>query len=125
MNRSPRGLKGFALHVLPFLAYCILLFLVSGMPQPPTPDLGIDWGDKLLHAGAFFVMTLLAWRAATWLFPGRKRIVHIVIAVGFASFYGATDEFHQSFVEERSADVLDWLADTVGAVVAGLVLARR
>jgi VanZ family protein len=29
--------------------------------------------------------------------------------------YGASDEFHQRFVPGRTADVLDWLADSLGA----------
>ena len=39
-------------------------------------------------------------------------------AVLIVSLFGATDEFHQHFTPGRSMDVLDWLADTCGAVVA-------
>ncbi len=28
-----------------------------------------------------------------------------------------SDEIHQMFVASRSADILDWLADTIGGVV--------
>lgn len=118
MRGEPRGWKGFALHLLPLLLYCALLFVVSGMPPPPTPDLGIDWGDKVIHAGAFFVMGLLAYRAAVWLFPEKKKGTQILLAVCFTSLYGATDEVHQYFVPERSSDILDWVADTVGALLA-------
>jgi VanZ family protein len=41
----------------------------------------------------------------------------LLLALSLASLYGATDEFHQSFVPGRSADVLDWLADTLGAAL--------
>jgi VanZ family protein len=34
-----------------------------------------------------------------------------------ASAYGVSDEFHQSFVAGRDSEVLDWVADTVGAAV--------
>ena len=34
------------------------------------------------------------------------------------SFYGATDEWHQSFVPGRDADVRDLVADAVGAALA-------
>jgi VanZ family protein len=36
--------------------------------------------------------------------------------------YGATDEFHQYFVPNRSAEVQDWLADVLGAVIAAIVI---
>jgi VanZ family protein len=35
----------------------------------------------------------------------------------FATLYGLTDEWHQSFVPGRSAAVADALADMVGAIV--------
>ena len=38
-----------------------------------------------------------------------------VLAVLAASAYGASDEWHQSFVPSRSAEVADWMTDTLGA----------
>lgn len=39
-------------------------------------------------------------------------------AIAIASAYGITDEIHQIFVPGRSCDPVDWLVDTVAAVVA-------
>lgn len=124
-SKRREGGKGFILHVLPLLLYCTLLFFVSGMSQPPAPDLGFDWQDKVQHAGAFFIMGLLAYRAAAWLFPRCGHGAHLLIAFCFASLYGATDEIHQYFVPERSSDILDWVADTVGALLAILTVTLR
>ena len=41
-------------------------------------------------------------------------------ACACASAYGATDEFHQLFVEGRMCDAADWAVDTVGALVGAL-----
>ena len=43
------------------------------------------------------------------------------------SLYGASDEFHQSFVPGRTPDVVDWATDTIGAGVgiAAIAVARR
>ena len=38
------------------------------------------------------------------------------------SCFGALDEWHQQFIPQRSMDLLDWTADTVGATV-GVLLA--
>jgi VanZ family protein len=42
-------------------------------------------------------------------------------AVGIATLYAATDELHQLFVSERSAQVLDVLIDGAGSLVGTLV----
>ena len=38
-------------------------------------------------------------------------------AIGLATMYGVSDEFHQSFVPGRSPDRLDVVADCVGATI--------
>ncbi|MCA9424620.1 MAG: VanZ family protein, partial [Candidatus Omnitrophica bacterium] len=43
---------------------------------------------------------------------GRK---WILIAIALSALYGISDEFHQSFVPERTSDIFDWFADLVGA----------
>ena len=42
-------------------------------------------------------------------------------AVGIATLYAATDELHQLFVSERSAQVMDVLIDSAGSLVGTLV----
>lgn len=76
--------------------------------------------DKVQHAGAYFVMSLLAWRY--FRHTAQRFVAALLIPVGFCSFYGATDEWHQSFVIGRTPDILDWLADTFGAGLAMLGL---
>ncbi|HXH64795.1 MAG TPA: VanZ family protein [Mariprofundaceae bacterium] len=103
------------------LAYCSLIFWLSSRSTLPLPML-FAHEDKLVHAAAYALMGWLAWRSfghwspAPWLLVG--------ISVSFCSLYGAGDEWHQSFVPGRDADVFDWLADTLGATLAGVVLFR-
>jgi VanZ family protein len=54
-----------------------------------------------------------------------------MIGLAIASAYGVTDEWHQSFVAGRSADVLDWYSDSIGAALGlgacwawGIICAR-
>lgn len=44
-------------------------------------------------------------------------------AVFFASLYGVTDELHQILVPGRTCDPLDWLVDTVAALIAAILFA--
>ena len=41
----------------------------------------------------------------------------VAAAIGLASLYGASDEFHQLFVPGRLCDPADWLTDTLGAAL--------
>ncbi|KXK55143.1 MAG: hypothetical protein UZ07_CHB004002275 [Chlorobi bacterium OLB7] len=50
---SNRRATDFLQLVLPLIAHCATIYYVSSLPSPPTPDLGFDWGDKVVHAGAF------------------------------------------------------------------------
>lgn len=46
-----------------------------------------------------------------------------VAAVVIASLYGVSDEIHQIFVPMRSCDPLDWLVDTIAALLAVVLFA--
>jgi VanZ family protein len=45
----------------------------------------------------------------------------VLVAILITSAYGASDEFHQWFVPNRSCDVWDWTADTIGGIL-GIVV---
>lgn len=101
------------------IAYCGLIYWLSDQPSLPVPML-FPHQDKLHHAIAYSIMAVLAWRN---LKPIIKRpYLLILMSVFFCSFYGLSDEWHQSFIKGRQADIVDWLADTVGALLATLVL---
>lgn len=68
--------------------------------------------DKLVHFGAFFVLTTLMLRG-THHGPSRKHTAIAVVALAYAAF----DETTQPFTG-RVADPLDWLADAIGVVAA-------
>ena len=73
----------------------------------------LPYGDKLAHGVIFGVLGGLVYLASKrpWL------------ALGLASLYGMSDELHQRFVPGRSFDPLDWVADTLGAILA-IILVR-
>jgi VanZ family protein len=68
----------------------------------------IPYGDKLAHAAAFGLLAILLLMAL------RKGWIAIITT----SLYGLSDEVHQYFVPGRSVDVTDWVADTLGAILA-------
>jgi VanZ family protein len=108
---------------LPVVALCVAIFVQSCFSSP-------DWGpsfhlkDKLLHLAVYGLMAGLFYRACGSTWSGRMPPAIILAAsVLFASLYGASDEFHQSFVAARQADMGDWIADIVGGILgAGIAM---
>lgn len=77
------------------------------------------FSDKLIHFGVFGLLCLMICWTLSSVTIGNKWIYKIILAIGITSLYGASDEIHQLFTPNRSVEILDWLADTLGAVTAG------
>lgn len=120
MRAEQRG--GFAGRVLPAIGYSAFIFIMSALSAPPTPTFDLSWGDKVTHAGAYGLMTLFTFRATRWLLAGRGLRVQMLTAAGYAMLFGASDEIHQAFVPNRQCDLMDWIADATGALLALLFI---
>jgi VanZ family protein len=123
------GTGGFARNVVPALLWTLALFFGGGGPPPPEGAgelIGIP-SDKLLHAVAFLVLALLTARAVRYELPRGRRLSRVALAVGLSVAIGVLLEVYQLALPDRSADVADAVADSIGAVLGGLVLlaARR
>jgi VanZ family protein len=103
---------------LPALLFYFLVFLFS------AKDLGIQihggWLDKIPHG---FEFALLAFLLAIGFFNSLSASIPTKAAVTFLTglSLGILDEYHQSFVPGRIADVRDILADAAGAACGILV----
>ena len=87
-----------------------LIFIASSRPYVASPGITrID--DKLSHFAVYGLLGTLVCRLG----PGRRAAIRALILV---SAYGASDEWHQSFVPGRASEVEDWIADTLGGAVA-------
>ncbi len=74
--------------------------------------------DKQVHGAVYGVLAILLVRARTRGDVSAITVRDAAVAWAIATVYGATDEFHQSFVPGRSADGLDLAADAAGAFAA-------
>jgi VanZ family protein len=91
------------------------IFYVSGLSNPPLPD---QVSDKTGHLVAYAGLVVLCVRAVGGGLPSRVVLRVAALALVIAAAYGIFDEFHQSFVLGRSADIRDWFADVGGALIA-------
>lgn len=96
----------------------------SHLPEVLPPFPGVD---KIVHLGWFSLLALFAYRAGReaegW---SRSRTVTTLLLA--AAAWGASDEWHQSFVPGRAVEAADFAADVagtaLGAVVADPLLRR-
>jgi VanZ family protein len=105
---------------LPVIALCVAIFVQSSFP---SPDFGpaFPLKDKVMHMVAYGLLAVLFYRACRVTWPERLPPLQLVaISVLFASLYGVSDEFHQSFVVARQADLLDGVADVAGSILGAL-----
>jgi VanZ family protein len=94
------------------------IFYVSSLPNP-VPGLIETAGDKGLHLVAYAGLAFLCGRGVAEEGAGRR--LTCLLAFAIAAVYGATDEWHQSFVPGRGPDAYDWAADAAGAVIGAMV----
>ena len=77
--------------------------------------------DKVAHFGLFFILTLLAFPA--FKFAGKNVKWQIAISIIYGVLMSFLTEYGQQFVQGRSSDLLDFIADTLG-VLCGLAFAK-
>lgn len=114
MNASASSVYRRALLWVPPVLYAALIFHFSS-ESTPLPELTSLVWDKALHATEYAGLALLLCRAARG--EGLGWGPSIALALITASGYAGSDEWHQLRVPGRESDVLDWVADTVGAAV--------
>jgi len=90
-----------------------------------TPNLrfvGPDAADFVLrkagHMAVFGILAVLLWRAISY----SRRRGAVVASLVLTILYAASDEFHQSFTAGRHPSPVDVAIDSVGALIALLVL---
>lgn len=107
------------LRFVPAVLWATLIFTLSAQSRLPELPVTFDGIDKLAHCLVFGILCALVVYGVGH--RGRQALIAGIVAT---SLYGCLDEIHQIFVPGRSPDVLDWLADTIGASLAALVIHR-
>jgi VanZ family protein len=101
---------------LPAIAYMALIWALSSVALELALVDVVPLRDKGVHFLEYGALGLLVAHAAFRTWPEVPRVRTFFVAVFITVGWGVLDEFHQSFVPGRSADVLDIVADTAGAL---------
>lgn len=106
---------------LPVLLYAALIFGLSHRESLPAGAELVN--DKIAHFALYAGFGYLLARALTNAGASNK-ISRWVVAAAVASAYGLSDEWHQSFVPGRSAEIADWVADTAGGAAGAFIYGK-
>ena len=108
---------------IPGIAWFFVVLFIMCMPGDEIPT--VDWlnrisFDKVIHIGVFALLAILfCWPFHRSGFSRNERL-QVFIKVPLAvSIWGLTIEFIQKyFIPGRSFDLLDWAADSIGAIIS-------
>jgi VanZ family protein len=121
---EPHPARAWAsLDVLAAALYSAAIFVIGSLPATPAVARGVS--DKIQHALGFALLAWLSCRAvrrlrSSWTLP---RL--LVSSAAFSILIGGALELWQGLLGYRSCELLDWVADGLGAgigvgVYAGL-----
>jgi VanZ family protein len=101
-----------------------VIFYFSAQSSLPSPQ--ADWLEELRNiAGHFFsyaILALLLWWAVAA--EGRLTRRQLAFVITWCAVYALSDEWHQSLVPNRVADVKDWITDLAGALAGCAIYFR-
>lgn len=106
---------------VPLGFYWVLLLVLTSLPVEDLPDVSLS--DKVEHLMAFCILAVLL--KLTLLLQRKSQLVNkhsSIFTITIVGIYAGLDEIHQIFIPSRTGDILDWLADISGALIAVLLL---
>ena len=100
-----------------FVAWCLLLIMVSSIPHVPTTKIkALESNirlDYVIHFLEYFILSLffIFWRMNTDSeLKFKKVLLYIVLGMGFALL----DEIYQKLIPGRTFNIIDFMYDSFG-----------
>lgn len=109
---------------LPVIFYAFGIFLLSSISRPPTPPGAqeITFFAEYTHFVEYLIFGIILYFAFFSLEKVKFKTQAAIISIVTGMFYGASDEFHQTFIPGRSGTITDFLVDCLGIASAQLIL---
>ncbi len=121
-----REYPDFVKFQLPALLWMGFIFCLSCIPGSDIAPMEFPYAHIIAHTMLYAVLYYFAYRAMK--FQGYSKWLNdfsIIVAYLFVMVYGASDEFHQSFVPGRTEEFRDFAIDVGAAtIVLGVILLK-
>lgn len=103
-----------------WLVVVLILIMIPGKQLPESEFLFEINFDKFVHVGIFGLLAVLfSWPFYKTAIPKNKKILYFIIIALSTSAFGYTTELMQKYwAQGRSYSLMDWLADSGGALGA-------
>jgi VanZ family protein len=100
------------------------ILTATSIPGRYIPNSSIANADKVVHATMYGILGFLMCRAMDN--PALTTRARAWLgAFLFCVAMGAADEWHQLYIQGRSADVRDWTADSIGGLLGATIWISR
>ena|ERR1700741_1303794 len=113
----------------PAFLWTAVIFALCSMPGKAIPH--ISWlellsFDKFVHASIFFILQILYMRGFSLQtkYTGLQKNYKLISLFICVAYGGALEVMQSYFFSERSGDVMDFIANSFGCVVAVLVFGK-
>ncbi len=100
---------------VPLCGWALVMLTASSMPGTSIPTIEIVNWDKGAHCLEYAILG--AFWVRLWLHIPKMSQHPFAYGLLCTILFGALDEIHQLFIPLRSADILDWAADSCGALI--------
>jgi len=104
-------------HTIWPCALVISIYAASSQSTLTVPDVGVSY-DKLAHLLVFGLLATAVLRIPYVINKGWHGVLFTILVV---SGYAILDEFRQSLTPGRAVELNDWIADTLGAIIASIL----
>jgi len=118
-------LKKFIKYWLPVIIWAGFIFFLSHQPGLKS-DFPFVWDfifRKIAHIGEYFILCLLLNRALFQNQLSKKQALFWAAAISL--LYAVSDEYHQSFILERTAAVKDVAIDSIGILLSTFFISKK
>lgn len=119
VNDQRGAASPFATRWGPAIGWAVVILVATSVPSSALPRVDIIVADKVVHFSMYAVFGVLVARSL----DGIRSVKAFFAALAMLVVFGLLDEVHQSLVPGRSTDVLDWFADSLGALM-GLLMGK-
>ncbi|MDD5730395.1 MAG: VanZ family protein [Candidatus Omnitrophica bacterium] len=114
VQRNPRVALIFWTPVLIWMGF---IFLLSSIPGNKLPEIPVPNVHKMVHFAEYSILGALFIRAFLNTKGEVKAAKLVIITLAVISVFALSDEWHQKFVTDRSADISDSLTDVVYSAI--------